>query len=700
MRLGHLRCFTAFLAFCVIALCLCFGAPLLFRVSHTFSPPLSAGTPPFSCGGVPYTPPGFLPRNGSGLDPCALPAVRAGAGGPALGFVRAPRDVARRARFAAACASLHPYSANVSEGPPLETRRALLVEHGARVSAALAAWLAPLRLPPPQHLTSLGYTGPFLEDMWRAEFMVPVRYALPRAAAEALAAEVAGVLGPPGAAGGARFEDAPLGSGSAGALAAPYDAELFHPFVPLFIPWERLFVADSIRAGAAAHKREVQRVALQARQIARLNSTYLRDGGGGVPKRLPSPLAAPTSAHGPALSAFPHLAALPPDMLKAFFHFLNATLRPDVAYVTVTQRPAGPWAEGLPQPLIRRVLWRTVVLSAGGGGHVALPLLGRELPLLRVSGDVPPPPPPPRPWPRLDDAPAVTAALSAFVEVPQPDAAAFALGFQGSARDGARKRATASAAKALGAVFAVNKSATPHPLEWVPPMVAARLVFAPRGVGATSFRLYEALQVGVPPVYVFDGPWPWLPYAHPAHLPPGEPPHPRLLPRLRDPYPAADLPPPPSRPPLWPALGYVLSERAFNASLRAGTLLEVHGDGRAAGAAWRAKRAAIEAARGDHFTYAGVAARVREWLEDPWAAELYCARPVPPFWEAWLTPLPCCAARGNASAAASAASAKCRPCGSTDKQGSEPGRFTSAFMNRATLRNVRKPQPAGEKIVG
>ena len=350
-RLCSLHTCIFALASTVFAVVILLSAALLYRSRPLPLPAVAAAAggataasvlpppfgPPRSCADTrPYAPAGW---NRSALDPCALPALNAGS-------ERSAADVARRARFAAACASLHPYSANVSEGPPLETRRAALVAHGARVHAALTAWLAPLQLPPPQHHGSLGFTGPFLEDMFAAEFLTPVRYA----------------GSPP--------------------LEAPYDAELFHPFVPLFIPWERLFVADSIRAGAEAHKREAKRVAIQARQIARLNETYQRGGGGGggakgTPRRLPSPLALPTAAHAQALAAFPHLASLDANLLRAFLQLLNATLRDDVAYVTVCQRPAGPWAEALPQPLVRRALWRTVVLSAGGGGHVALPLLGR-----------------------------------------------------------------------------------------------------------------------------------------------------------------------------------------------------------------------------------------------------------------------------------------------------------------------------------
>jgi len=39
----------------------------------------------------------------------------------------------------------------------------------------------------------------------------------------------------------------------------------------------------------------------------------------------------------------------------------------------------------------------------------------------------------------------------------------------------------------------------------------SRFALAPRGYGKTSFRLYEAMQIGTPPVYIYDEPW--LPYA-------------------------------------------------------------------------------------------------------------------------------------------------------------------------------------------
>src|SRR5690606_4276283 len=42
--------------------------------------------------------------------------------------------------------------------------------------------------------------------------------------------------------------------------------------------------------------------------------------------------------------------------------------------------------------------------------------------------------------------------------------------------------------------------------------VMSRTVFAlcPRGYGKTSFRLYESMQMGCVPVYIYDDPW--LPY--------------------------------------------------------------------------------------------------------------------------------------------------------------------------------------------
>jgi len=42
-------------------------------------------------------------------------------------------------------------------------------------------------------------------------------------------------------------------------------------------------------------------------------------------------------------------------------------------------------------------------------------------------------------------------------------------------------------------------------------MYRSRYALAPRGYGRTSFRLYEAMQLGCIPVYIFDEPW--LPYS-------------------------------------------------------------------------------------------------------------------------------------------------------------------------------------------
>jgi hypothetical protein len=42
-------------------------------------------------------------------------------------------------------------------------------------------------------------------------------------------------------------------------------------------------------------------------------------------------------------------------------------------------------------------------------------------------------------------------------------------------------------------------------------MYHSRYALAPRGYGKTSFRLYEAMQLGCVPVYIYDDPW--LPYA-------------------------------------------------------------------------------------------------------------------------------------------------------------------------------------------
>jgi len=621
-----------------------FALPLL---CHELYQPRAAGN-----ASLPWLAPASA---GIGDAACAAHASRAGAGGAggagsgadgAL-HLRDAADVERRLKLAAACTGLHQWSAQAQraqeaaarlgkrEPPGPETRRDVLLAHGAALNAAIAAFAEGYHIPMADWRGSVGHAGPWIEDYWRGSFHRPVRHALTAAQAVARArALVAARQADNGTrlvarecdrggecsecvvklaqveARGAAGAGAPLcggadgGAGGGGAppatselfLEAPYDAELFHPFVPLFVPWENINAAAAARNTAAK-----------------------------TPKKL--------GDFAFVLGEHPELLKLPATLVAGLGSLLTRGMRRDVWYVTVCQRPAGPW---LARIGFKEALARTIVLSAGGNGHVALPLLARELPLLRVREEGAPAPslapPPPAPQGKAalqaellpaDLTPHLDFALVGNVTVPFPGEARRALSFYGKARDGARHRMLAVAAKALGARF--EWGLLPNdPAIWVPYMAEATLAFAPRGNGLTSFRLYEALQLGVPPLFGYNGHRPWLPYHHPATatrdmagrapLPPGT-------------YPSALPPPPPpggGAPLLWDRVGHAVPEQSFEAWLAQAMELRAGAPKAEREAAWWSMRRAIEAAREEYFTYEGVLRHIWRFLADPWSAELYC----------------------------------------------------------------------------
>jgi hypothetical protein len=111
---------------------------------------------------------------------------------------------------------------------------------------------------------------------------------------------------------------------------------------------------------------------------------------------------------------------------------------------------------------------------------------------------------------------------------------------------------------------------------WAMRMAKSLLQLAPRGTNPSSFRLYEALQLGLIPVYVYDGERPWLPYHDPS------------------------LPYNGSSGGLWSSLGFVLPEASYTAFLDA--LPAIGRD-----QAWyNAVRRNIRAARDRYFTFEAV----------------------------------------------------------------------------------------------
>jgi len=362
----------------------------------------------------------------------------------------------------------------------------------------------------------------------------------------------------------------------------PFDADLFDPWCPLFLPWENLFSHSM-----ATHT------------------------GWGPVERLAELL---------------------------YIH-----LRPDRQYLTVVQRAAGPLLIENPTQnaavALSQALRNVLVLSSGGTGHVPLPLLGRELPL---------PAPSPR---RPSHAFAFVGADShqgdyqrsalaadmranalvrdgiAIVETPTGLEAAIMdevsglellRGWSLLPPGGVKEREQEVAASAL-AVAA-------NPFNWALAMVSSAYALAPRGTGPTSFRLYEALQLGVPPVYVHSG-VPWLPYVRRgsntsvwssiAHVIEDKE-LPRFLARLEGAWRGGEEEGLRSAPPALPHVGRVTRAAGLRGTDPSPPALPPS-------LPYAAMRASVRRVRGTHFTYAGTMAHIAEWLHDPFTSELDCA---------------------------------------------------------------------------
>jgi hypothetical protein len=391
------------------------------------------------------------------------------------------------------------------------------------------------------------YSDPGLEEMWRHTFAVPVRRnvslavwhfesrarntpgmrlvrgenddldaaSLPDGARnaylDAVAAlerdDVKGLPPPAGVLRKATEAGVPLVE-----VEEPFDFDLFYPFVPLFVPWERLTVA-----------------AFESRN----------------------------EPEGGAAGA----------LLASVEQQLQSTFSERVQYITVAQRAA---SLAFKDREINYIAKHTVVLNAGGGGDVPGPLLAieRQIPV---------------------------AATPSFGTHPH------ALSFFGAVYEGVRQEmldaieahpffADDSSRFVTSANTTVASASPPSPSlpPWQEGMADSLLQLAPRGINPSSFRLYESLQMGLIPVYIWDGDRPWLPYHDPS------------------------LPVDGSKGGLWGKVAFLVHSKDFPAFLDALPEM-VHGNG-----AWYAgMKASISSLRDSHFTYSGVAKQIYDLLRRP-----------------------------------------------------------------------------------
>lgn len=146
---------------------------------------------------------------------------------------------------------------------------------------------------------------------------------------------------------------------------------------------------------------------------------------------------------------------------------LQALLRPNVIYLAISQGDVGLGKIGTSLPNI-------LVLSAGGYGHVPIPL---------VKGEI--------------------------METPVPSQYSQDIAFFGTVRQASRPQMLEEinkVANSVGLSFKTGSGPT-----WKDDMQQTKFNLAPRGYGRSSFRFAESIQMGRIPAFLYDD-HPWVPY--------------------------------------------------------------------------------------------------------------------------------------------------------------------------------------------
>jgi hypothetical protein len=201
----------------------------------------------------------------------------------------------------------------------------------------------------------------------------------------------------------------------------------------------------------------------------------------------------------------------PDDVYARIVAALERVLRPDIPYVTVSQADFG-LRFGDVDVSVR--FPQLLVLSSGGYGHVPLPLLKGEVALEKsacVAGERSPAPPgASAPADAGVPARAPRAGGASPAARPTPDDEPpwrHLLSFVGRAHFG-RGPLVSELESVARPEMRLRRYRGPR---WQATILESKFYLAPRAYGRTSFQLYEALQTGTPPVYVWDD-VEWLPY--------------------------------------------------------------------------------------------------------------------------------------------------------------------------------------------
>jgi len=157
---------------------------------------------------------------------------------------------------------------------------------------------------------------------------------------------------------------------------------------------------------------------------------------------------------------------------RGFVNALKDVLDPNTLYVTVSQSALGIRANEVSPGGIQNIL----VFSAGGNGHVPIPLLKSVVPTC----------------PRTN----------IYVR-------RYFLSFAGSLENGAyirHKMKDIAQNFTKGSALFVGQTS-----DWLNKTCETVFTLSPRGTGRTSYRLFETIQAGRIPIYIYTEP-PWVPY--------------------------------------------------------------------------------------------------------------------------------------------------------------------------------------------
>ncbi|CAK9084286.1 unnamed protein product [Durusdinium trenchii] len=170
----------------------------------------------------------------------------------------------------------------------------------------------------------------------------------------------------------------------------------------------------------------------------------------------------------------------PMGMMECTGTILNKTMRKDVLYITVSQHDLGLFKSARNNRMTQAQMPNLLVLSAGGNGHVPIPLLKK-------------------PEKRLMGLPLRSRRyFTSFV----------GSGFNNKAVRETMKKVTEQWAQQTGKeVFISLKTMN----EWQDILTNTTVALSPRGFGRSSFRSGELFQMGRVPIYIWDDE-PWLYY--------------------------------------------------------------------------------------------------------------------------------------------------------------------------------------------